>query len=226
MILLHKVFEPEATEPAQSWEAVQPHLSKQVDLAQVLETVQNKLGVTEEKYARAESQLAEMRRRHADEMKELDTKYSSSKRALLEEIDQNEVANNRTPAHLRKNSENAAKKYSNPTTPNRRYNPFEAPNDSARSDRTVDTQGYQRRMDTAAELEELQNKLQMTEMQNKHLQSQLGRSTPTADIWQDDSPSIRRMQLLERENGRLHDQLDDSSKKVSSLERSLSLIHI
>ncbi|KAJ6146656.1 hypothetical protein N7497_008638 [Penicillium chrysogenum] len=221
LILLHKVFEPEATEPAQSWEAVQPHLSKQVDLAQVLETVQNKLGVTEEKYARAESQLAEMRRRHADEMKELDAKYSSSKRALLEEIDQNEVTNNRTPAHLRKNSDNAVKRYSNPTTPNRRYNVFEAPNDSARSDRTVDTQGYQRRMDTAAELEELQNKLQITEMQNKHLQSQLGRSTPAADIWQDDSPSIRRMQLLERENGRLHDQLDDSSKKVSSLERSI-----
>ncbi|CAG8418034.1 unnamed protein product [Penicillium salamii] len=221
LILLHRVFEPEASEPTQSWEAVQPHLSKQVDLAQVLETVQNKLGVTEEKYARAESQLAEMRRRHADEMKELDTKYSSSKRALLEEIDQNEVANNRTPAHLRKNSENAAKRYSNPTTPNRRYNVFEGANDSARSDRTVDTQGYSRRMDTAAELEELQNKLQMTEMQNKHLQSQIARSTPAGDIWQDDSPSVRRMQLLERENGRLHDQLDDSSKKVSSLERSI-----
>ncbi|CAG8116416.1 unnamed protein product [Penicillium salamii] len=221
LIVLHRVFEPEASEPKQSWEAVQPHLSKQVDLAQVLETVQNKLGVTEEKYARAESQLAEMRRRHADEMKELDTKYSSSKRALLEEIDQNEVANNRTPAHLRKNSENAAKRYSNPTTPNRRYNVFEGANDSARSDRTVDTQGYSRRMDTAAELEELQNKLQMTEMQNKHLQSQIARSTPAGDIWQDDSPSVRRMQLLERENGRLHDQLDDSSKKVSSLERSI-----
>ncbi|EKV12974.1 Myosin type II heavy chain, putative [Penicillium digitatum PHI26] len=221
LILFHKVFEPEANEQSQSWEAVQPHLSEQIDLAQVLETVQNKLGVTEEKYARAESQLAEMRRRHADEMKELDIKFSSSKRALLEEIDQNEVFNNRTPAHLRKNSETAAKKCSNPTTPNRRYNVLEAQNDSARSDRTVDTQGYQRRMDTAAELEELQNKLQMTEMQNKHLQSQLGRSTPTADIWQDDSPSIRRMQLLERENGRLHDQLDDSSKKVSSLERSI-----
>ncbi|CAG8015523.1 unnamed protein product [Penicillium salamii] len=221
LIVLHRVFEPEASEPTQSWEAVQPHLSKQVDLAQVLETVQNKLGVTEEKYARAESQLAEMRRRHADEMKELDTKYSSSKRALLEEIDQNEVANNRTPAHLRKNSENAAKRYSNPTTPNRRYNVFEGANDSARSDRTVDTQGYSRRMDTAAELEELQNKLQMTEMQNKHLQSQIARSTPAGDIWQDDSPSVRRMQLLERENGRLHDQLDDSSKKVSSLERSI-----
>jgi hypothetical protein len=33
-----------------------------------------------------------------------------------------EVTNNRTPAHLRKNSDNAVKRYSNPTTPNRRYN--------------------------------------------------------------------------------------------------------
>ncbi|KAJ5104936.1 Myosin tail [Penicillium alfredii] len=221
LILLHKVFEPEATEPTKSWEAVQPHLSKQVDLAQVLDTVQNKLQVTEEKYMRAESQLSEMRRRHADEMKELDTRYSSSKRALLEEIDQNEVANNRTPTHFRKDSENALKRFSTPTTPNRRYNVYEGANESARSDRTVDSVGYQRRMDTAAEIEELQNKLQMTEMQNKHLQSQLGSSTPTRDIWQDDSPSVRRMQLLERENYRLHDQLDDSAKKVSSLERSI-----
>lgn len=222
LILLHRVFEPEATEPAQSWEAVQPHLSKQVDLAQVLDIVQHKLQVTEEKYARAENQLSEMRRRHADEMKELDARYSSSKRALLEEIDQNEVANNRAPAHFRKNSENALKRMSNPSTPNRRYNNvYEGANDSARSDRTVDTVGYQRRMDTAAEIEELQNKLQMTEMQNRHLQSQLQQYTPSRDIWQDDSPSIRRMQLLERENGRLHGQLDDSAKKVSALERSI-----
>ncbi|OKP09681.1 Myosin type-2 heavy chain 1 [Penicillium subrubescens] len=222
LILLHRVFEPEASEPTKSWEAVQPHLSKQVDLAQVLDTVQHKLQVTEEKYTRAESQLAEMRRRHADEMKELDSRYSSSKRALLEEIDQNEVANTRAPTHFRKNSENALKRISNPSTPNRRYNNvYEGANDSARSDRTVDTVGYQRRMDTAAEIEELQNKLQMTEMQNKHLQSQLQQSTPARDIWQDDSPSIRRMQLLERENGRLHGQLDDSAKKVSALERSI-----
>ncbi|KAJ5992767.1 hypothetical protein N7451_008491 [Penicillium sp. IBT 35674x] len=221
LILLHRVFEPEATEPAQTWEAVQPHLSKQVDIAQVLDTVQHRLRVTEEKYARAESQLAEMRRRHGDEMKELDAKYSSSKRALLEEIDQNEVANTRSPAHFRKNSENALKGISNPSTPNRRYPTYDKANDSARSDKTVDTQGYQRRMDTAAEIEELQNKLQMTEMQNKHLQSQLERSTPSRDIWQDESPSIRRVHLLERENGRLHDQLDDSAKKVSTLERSI-----
>lgn len=221
LILLHRVFEPEATEPTKSWEAVQPHLSKQVDLAQVVDTTQHRLQVTEEKYMRAESQLAEMRRRHADEMKELDSKYSSSKRALLEEIDQNEVAHTRTPTHLRKNSENALKRFSNPTTPNKRHTMYDGANDSARSDRTVDTVGYQRRMDTAAEIEELQNKLQMTEMQNKHLQSQIEGSTPTRDIWQDESPSIRRMNLLERENGRLHDQLDDSAKKVSSLERSI-----
>ncbi|KAJ5689505.1 Myosin type-2 heavy chain 2 [Penicillium macrosclerotiorum] len=222
LILLHRVFEPEASEAAKSWEAVQPHLSKQVDLAQILDTVQHKLQVTEEKYSRAESQLSEMRRRHADEMKELDLKYSSSKRALLEEIDQNEVANNRAPAHFRKNSENALKRISNPSTPNRRYNNvYEGANDSARSDRTVDTVGYQRRMDTAAEIEELQNRLQMTEMQNKHLQSQLEQSTPSRDIWQDESPSMRRMQLLERENGRLHGQLDDSAKKCSALERSI-----
>lgn len=222
LILLHKVFEPEASEPAKSWEAVQPHLSKQIDLAQLLDTVQHRLQVTEEKYARAESQLSEMRRRHADEMKELDSRYSSSKRALLEEIDQNEVAHNRTPTHFRKNSENTLKRISNPSTPSRRYNALpDGANDSARSDRTVDTVGHQKRMDAATEIEELQNKLQMTEMQNKHLQSQLQQSTPTRDIWQDESPSVRRMHLLERENGRLHDQLDDSAKKVSALERSI-----
>ncbi|KAJ5735587.1 uncharacterized protein N7483_000712 [Penicillium malachiteum] len=221
LILLHRVFEPEATESAKSWEAVQPHLSKQVDLAQVLDGAQQRLRVMEEKYARADLQLAEMRRRHGDEMKELDARYSSSKRALLEEIDQNELTNNRSPAHFRKNSENALKRFSNPSTPNRRLNVLDEPIDSVRSDRTVDTQGHQRRMDTAAEIEELQNKLQMTEMQNKHLKSQLERSTPGRDIWQDDSPSARRLHLLERENGRLHDQLDDSAKKVSSLERSI-----
>ncbi|KAJ5573958.1 Myosin tail [Penicillium hispanicum] len=221
LILLHRVFEPEASESARSWEAVQPHLSKQVDLAQLLDAVQCKLQVTEEKYNRAESQLSEMRRRHADEMTELDARYSSSKRALLEEIDHNEVANNRAPSHFRKNSENALKRFSNPTTPNKRYNVYDGANESARSDRTVDTVGYQRRMDSAAEIEELQNKLQMTEMQNKHLQSQLQHSTPTRDSWQDESLSVRRMNLLERENGRLHDQLDDSAKKVSALERSI-----
>ncbi|KKK18602.1 hypothetical protein AOCH_005613 [Aspergillus ochraceoroseus] len=221
LMLLHRVVEPDADHSAESWEKIQPDLSKKIDLAQLLETMQSKLQVSEEKYSRAESQLAEMRRRHGEEMKELDARYSSSKRALLEEIDQNQVAGTRTPTHLRKNSENGiAKKFSAPTTPNRRLALNDTLNDSARSDRTVDTVGYQKRMDMAAEIEELQNKLQMSEMQNKHLQSQVARSAPR-DMWQDESPSIRRMQLLERENGRLHDQLDDSAKKVSALERSI-----
>src|SRR5699024_3161203 len=105
LLLLHKVVEPTADESTRSWENVQPDLSKKIDLAHLLETVQNKLQVAEDKYSRAESQLAEMRRRHGDEMKELDAKYSSSKRALLEQIDNNQVATNRTPTHLRKNSE-------------------------------------------------------------------------------------------------------------------------
>ncbi|GAB1215774.1 hypothetical protein ATERTT37_004971 [Aspergillus terreus] len=221
LILLHKVVDPSADKPAESWESVQPDLSKKVDLAQMLDTMRSKLQVTEEKYSRAESQLEEMRRRHGDEMKELDARYQSSKRALLEEIDQNQVAGNRTPTHLRKNSENSfVKRFSTPTTPNRRFNVNENAN-SARSDRTVDTVGYQRRMDFATEIEELQNKLQMSEMQNKHLQSQVEQMNPLREMWQDESPSLRRMQLLERENGRLHDQLDDSAKKVSSLERSI-----
>ena len=222
LMLFHKIVEPESDPSADSWDKIQPDLSKKVDLAQLVETLQSQLQVSEEKYNRAEAQLAEMRRRHGEEMKELDARYSSSKRALLEEIDQNEVAHNRTPNHLRKNSETAiAKKFGAPTTPSRRLNINDNSNDSARSDRTVDTVGYQKRMDLAAEIEELQNKLQMSEMQNKHLQDQLARSVPPKDIWQDDSPSIRRMQLLERENGRLHEQLDDSSKKVSALERSI-----
>ena len=221
LMVLHKVTEPTDDESPRSWEAVQPDLSKKVDLAQLLDAAQSKLQVTEEKYSRAESQLTEMRQRHGDEMKDLDARHSSSKRALLEEVDQNQIAN-RTPMHLRKDSENSAfKKFSAPTTPNRRLNFNEAANDSARSDRTVDTVGFQKRMDFATEIEELQNKLQMSEMQNKHLQSRVEQSTPTRDMWQDESPSIRRMNLLERENGRLHDQLDDSAKKVSSLERSI-----
>jgi len=221
LMLLHKVFDPEVDETPESWEAVQPDLSKKVDLAQLLETAQNNLRIYQEKYARAESQLAEMRRRHADEMKELDARYASSKRALLEEIDQSQVSTARSPTHQRKNSETAKKFSSNPTTPNRRYNFTDCAQDSGRSDRTVDTVAYQKRMDMAAEIEELQNKLQISEMQNRHLQSQLERATPVRDVWQDDSPSIRRMQMLERENGRLHEKLDDSAKKVSALERSL-----
>jgi myosin heavy chain 9/10/11/14 len=189
-----------------------------------VEALHTDLRTSEEKRARAESQLAEMRQRHEDEMSELDARHSSSKRALLEELDQNQLPgpNNVTsPTRLRKTS-NAFNRPSNNTTPNRMQNMKEniGP-DSGRSDRTVDTVTYQKKMDYAAEVEELQNQLQMTQMQNRHLQSQLDRKTPSRELWQDDSPSLRRVQKLERENGRLQDKLDDSAKKVSALERSI-----
>ncbi|EUC44219.1 hypothetical protein COCMIDRAFT_98854, partial [Bipolaris oryzae ATCC 44560] len=44
-------------------------------------------------------------------------------------------------------------------------------NDSARSDKTIDTVTFNNRMDMAAELEQVQNQLQMSEMQNKHLRT-------------------------------------------------------
>ena len=224
LMLLQKVFNPES-EQTQSWEAIQPDLTRVVDLAALVEALSTDLRTSNEKHARAESQLAEMRRRHEDEMAELDAKFSNSKRVLLEEMDQNRVStpdHRRTPSRLRKGSDALNHRFSNNNTPpNRLFNLKEnvAP-DSARSDRTVDSAAYQKKMDLATEVEELQNQLQMTQMQNRHLQSQIDRLSPTKD-YLEDSPSLRRVQKLERENTRLHAKLDDSAKKISSLDRSI-----
>jgi len=218
LIHLHKVFDPNLDGLPDSWDVVKPDVAKTVSLAQQLEASQQALRVTGEKWTRAETQLQELRRRHEDEMTEIDSRHSTSKRTLLEEINQNAVPSNRSPKHIRKDSD--LKPYTTYSTPNRRQISTDT-NDSGRSDRTVDTVAYNKRMDLAAELEMVQNQLQMTEMQNRHLQSQLGRSTPVGDGWQDDSPSVRRVQKLERENNRLHDKLDDSAKKVSALERAI-----
>ena len=218
VICLQKVFDPHAKETKATWESVGPRLPDYLELVAQLETAQQALRVTGEKWARAETQLSELRRRYEDEVAEIDNRHSSSKRQLLEELNQNTLPTKRSPKHLRKGSD--LKPYSNNSTPDRRRisNPT---NDSGRSDRTVDTVAYNKRMDMAAELEMVQTQLQMTEMQNRHLQSQLGRMTPLKDSWVDDSPSVRRVQKLERENNRLHDRLDDSAKKVSALERTL-----
>ena len=218
LIHLHKVFDPSLNGPPASWDVIEPDVAKTVNLAQQLEASQQALRVTGEKWTRAETQLQELRRRHEDEMTEVDSRHSTSKRTLLEEINQNAVPGKRSPKTVRKDSD--LKPYPTYTTPNRRQISNDT-NDSGRSDRTVDTVAYNKRMDLAAELEMVQNQLQMTEMQNRHLQSQLGRSTPVNDAWQDDSPSVRRVQKLERENNRLHDKLDDSAKKVSALERAI-----
>ena len=218
LTLLHKVFNPDSRGTASSWEAVAPRLRDYTDLAAQLEASKQALRAAEEKCARADNQISELRRQHDSEITELDARHSSSKRQLLEELDQNIPPARKSPKHLRKVSD--LKPYSSTSTPDRRHISNTA-NDSGRSDRTIDTVAYNKRMDLAAELEMVQNQLQMTEMHNRHLQSQIGRLSPQRDSWQDDSPSVRRVQKLERENGRLHDRLDDSAKKVSALERTV-----
>lgn len=222
LALLHKVFDPETKDITPSWESVAPHLPEYANLAGQLEASQEALRVTGEKWTRAESQLQELRHRLETEVSDLDARHDKSKRQMLEELNQssqNTLQTRRTSKQFRKSSD--IKSYSRTTTPVRRNVDENATIDSGRSDQTVDTVGYNNRMDLAAELEMVQTQLQMTEMQNRQLQSQLGRLSPSRDSWQDDSPSVRRVQKLERENGRLHDKLDDSAKKVSALERTL-----
>ncbi|KAI8938488.1 hypothetical protein NX059_004380 [Plenodomus lindquistii] len=222
LVLLRKVFDPHSAEFPQTYEAAKPDIAKTVDIAERLEAANQALRVASERYSRAEAQLDELRQRHEGELNDMDARHANSKRALLEEMNSSQVnqANaRRSPTHNRKDSENR-KPFSATNTPNNQRHISNATNDSARSDRTVDTVAFNNRMDMAAELELLQNQLQMSEMQNKHLRGQMERS-PTRNGWQDDSPSVRRVQKLERENYRLHDMLDDSAKKVSALERSL-----
>ncbi|MCJ1473993.1 hypothetical protein MMC13_002649 [Lambiella insularis] len=218
LILLHKVFDPAALDTTPTWESIQPSLSQSISLAQELEAVQQELRVTQERWNRAELQLQDLRLQHEDEMTEMDARHTTSKRNLLEEINQNTLHTTRPATHIRKGSD--LKPMSNISTPDRRHI-SNTTNDSGRSDRTVDTVAYNKRMDMAAELEMVQNQLQMTEMQNRHLKNQLGRSTPLKEMWQEESPSVRRVYKLERENTRLHEKLDDSARKVSALERSL-----
>lgn len=222
LTLLHKVFSPESIGASPSWENVGPRLPEYTDLVEQLAATKQALRVTNGKWTRAEDQLNELRRQHGHEVFEIDARHSSSKRRLLEELDQNDqntLPGRKSPKHLRKTS--GLRSYSFASTPDRRFNQSDPTNDSGRSDRTVDTIAFNKRMDLAGELEMVQNQLQMTEMQNRHLQSQLGRLSPQRDLWQDESPSARRVQKLERENGRLHDKLDDSAKKVSALQRTL-----
>jgi myosin protein heavy chain len=220
LMLLRKVFDPDSADVAITYEAAKPDIVKTVDIAERLEAANQALRVASERYSRAEAQLDELRERHEGELHDLDTRHTNSKRALLEEMNGNQVNQRGTPTHNRKDSENK-RPFSITNTPQNQRHISNATNDSARSDRTVDTVAFNNRMDIAAELELVQNQLQMSEMQNKHLQEQLGRSPVRNNDWQEDSPSVRRVQKLERENYRLHDMLDDSATKVTSLERSL-----
>ncbi|KAF2807141.1 uncharacterized protein BDZ99DRAFT_447421 [Mytilinidion resinicola] len=223
LMLLRKVFDPESGDTLITYEAAKPSISQAVDLAERVESVTQALRVAKERYSRAEAQLDELRERHDSELNEMDARHTNSKRALLEEMNSSQVnqASNarRSPTQFRKEFENR-KTFSGANTPTHQRHISNATVDSARSDRTVDTVAFNNRMDLAAELELVQNQLQMSEMKNRHLQNQINQS-PTRNGWQDESPSVRRVQKLERENYRLHDMLDDSAKKVSSLENSL-----
>lgn len=223
LMLLRKVFDPEGADVTITYDAAKPDIKKTVDLAERLEAANQALRVAAERYSRAETQLDELRERHEGELHDMDARHANSKRVMLEEMNNSQVnqANSRrSPTHLRKDSENR-RPFSITNTPTNQRHISNATDNSARSDRTVDTVAFNNRMDMAAELELVQNQLQMSEMRNKHLQGQLERSPVRNNSWQEDSPSVRRAQKLERENFRLHDMLDDSARKVSVLEHSL-----
>ncbi|EON65611.1 myosin heavy chain [Coniosporium apollinis CBS 100218] len=222
LMLLRRVFDPEAADVAATYEAAKPDIFKAVDLAQKLDAAHQALRIATERQTRAEAQVDELRNRYEDDLTELDARHTNSKRALLEEMNQSQInaASFRpSPMHFRKDSENR-RPFSPAGTPINQRHISDVSHGSARSDRTVDTVAFSNHLDLQAELELVQNQLQMSEMRNRHLQTQLDRS-PTKRDWQDESPSVRRMQKLERENFRLHDKLDDSAKKVSALESSL-----
>ncbi|KAK0637586.1 Myosin-10 [Lasiodiplodia hormozganensis] len=223
LVLLRKVFEPDATEDGEgTFESAKAGIDKAVDLAKKLDAAQIALRQANERAINAEILVEELRERYDGEITDLDARHSNSKRALLDELNQNQL-NQAPPRHptsaWRKDSENK-RPFTPPNgTPLAQRQLSNATHDSARSEKSVDTVTFNNKMDLASELEMVQNQLQMSEMRARHLQNQLDRS-PTKN-WEEESPSMRRMQKLERENFRLHDMLDDSARKVSSLENDL-----
>lgn len=223
LVVLHMVFSPDpGSDRVKTFEAARPDISKTVDLAQRLENAEHSARIATERYARAEAQVEASYDRHEGEMAEMDTRHAKSKRAMLEELDHSQV-NSRmsprmSPSFYRHNIENFKPRHGFPSPIPRKSS--NSRSESQRSDKTVDSTSYNNKMDLVSELDMIQNQLQMSEMRNRHLQDQLDHS-PTKYPLEDNSPSSRRVQRLERENFRLHDMLDDSAQKVSSLENSI-----
>ncbi|RMJ12012.1 hypothetical protein CDV36_008324 [Fusarium kuroshium] len=211
MLDVLRTVDPEAPIPPQSDGTDEKVLIQNFDLVRKVEELQQNLRVQTAARTNAENQLADLRASRND---------TSPTRPKLEEIHLNEAPFQGSPTQ-RRAAKLHARNYSNTSTPTRRFQDFDPLQDSTRSDRTVDTLSFNSRMDLKAEVEELQNQLQLKEMQNRHLQSQIDRSTPIPENYDDQSPSLRRIQKLEMVNNRLHDMLDDSSKKVSALERTI-----
>lgn len=197
--------------PSQSDGSADKNLLKNFDLVRKIEDLQQNLRVQTSARTNAENQLADLRA----------SRQETPTRGKLEEIHVNEAPYNGSPTQKRNSKTNTRRVSNTNTTPTRRT-PENDHMDSARSDKTVDTLAVTNRMDMKAEVEELQNQLQLSHMQNRHLQSQLDRATPGPDSGYDDqSPSRRRLQKLEQANSRLHDMLDDSTRKVSTLEKNI-----
>ncbi|KAF3939701.1 Myosin-11 [Dactylella cylindrospora] len=223
LLELQRVVEPEEVE-IKIPERTRKRSSNPPDMAQTFEEIKQKLRVAEERRNRAESQLAEMRRRHQDEILDVENRHATSRANLLEGMNENvppysspkPTFGTPTKRNLFSNGPHGS-----PRTPTKRgdlFNPGVF--DSGKTDRTVDTITYQAKMDLATDLEEAQNKLQMVEMENRHLRSQLDAQNgqPPAG---GDATSQRILQRLERENNRLHQQLDQETEKLSALESAM-----
>jgi len=222
LTLLQKIFDPMMKEMDMGFDGTKPDLGRTIDLAQKLEASQQSLRLATERVTRAEAQLEDLRLQHQGEMQENDVRHANAKRALLEEMNHSQVNARSSPMHIRREWE-SRKPFSPVHTPS---NQRHMSTDSVRSDRTDNTISFNNRMDLASELEMVQNQLQMSEMRSRHLQAQIDRSPTKMSSWQEESPSIRRVQKLTLENTRLHDMLDDSAKKVSALENSIHLGHL
>ncbi|KAG5949621.1 hypothetical protein E4U53_005814 [Claviceps sorghi] len=206
-----RTVDPDVRIPPPSEDSNQRALIKNFDLVRKMEELQQNLRVQSAARATAESQVAELRAA---------ARHESPSRSKLEEIHLNEAPFNGSPTQ-RRGAKIVARRFSNTSTPKKGSQDIVELHDTGKSDKTVDSFAVNNRMDLKAEVEELQNQLQISQMQNRHLQSQLDRGTTLPDVLADGNPSVRRMQKLEKANSRLQDMLDDSSKKVSALERSI-----
>lgn len=205
-----KLVDPEVSIPPQEDGFHDRIMSKNFDMIRKIEELQQNLRIQTAGRTNAEAQLAEMRASRGD----------SAPRPGLEEINLNEAPFNGSP--VQKRSKLNGRQVSNNSTPTRRPHEADLVPGSGKSDKTADILSFNNRQDLKTEVEELQNQLQIEQMKNRHLQSQLERSTPTKEMSPfDDSPSLLRMQKLEKANNRLHEMLDDSAKKVSYLEKSI-----
>ncbi|KAK6359881.1 hypothetical protein TWF696_001010 [Orbilia brochopaga] len=221
---LQRVVEPE--EEVKMPERSRKRSGAASDLAQTFEQIKQKLRVAEERRNRAEAQLNEMRRRHQDEILDIESRHATSRANLMEGMNENmppfgSPERQRFGTPTKRSMFNAAAMHGSPRTPTKRVDQFSAGVfDSGKTDRTMDTITYQANMDLATDLEEAQNKLQMAEMENRHLRAQLD-SQNAQPATNGDASSQRILQRLEQENNRLHQQLDQETEKLSALEAAM-----